>query len=88
MNNLPVLDLPRHRTYLDAMTSSTPRERALVRLMDCPLFVAFTVFPSKSIIEIPRGEMRDYFDINPEAATWVINRANWAMWNIQAGRNR
>jgi hypothetical protein len=30
--------LPHHRTYLDAITSGVPRERALVRLQDTPLW--------------------------------------------------
>lgn len=43
MNEL-ILDLPHHRTYLDALTCSVPRERALVRMQDVPVFAMYWWF--------------------------------------------
>lgn len=39
-----ILNLPYHRTYLDATTSGVPRSRSLVRLSDTPIFAMYWWF--------------------------------------------
>jgi hypothetical protein len=69
-------------------TLGVPRERALVRMRDCPLIVAAFHFQRAAVPHSEPRKVIDYFDINAKTVEWMVNRAHWKIQNMEAEMRR